>query len=634
VGGILGIWHRDGAPVDAAVLSRMSATIRHRGPDGETSRVVGAAAFVQHRLDTTPDASDELPPDRSTAAVVLAIDGRLHNRDELAAGLSLEPRCSDNACILAAYDKWGDGCAERLNGDFAIAIFDGDHQRLILIRDSIGVRPLYYFCTPRLLIFASEIKAILAHPLVPRAPCDDGLADFLMLGSRPIDRQEVTCFEGIAALVPAHVCVATRTQLVTRRYWDFDPGLRLRLKSFGEYAEAFHERFSRAVERRVRSARPVALSVSGGFDSSSVFCQIEALRRAGRPPIPPALGISYFGAEGTDADERRYLADIERQYQVAIDRFPMEPLQGLIAGTADQVHAIEAPFIDYMWGVTRELHRRAAAFGARTLLTGTWGDQMLFSSAYLADLAGTFRWWTIRRHLKEYRRWFGVHESRSLARRFVVDSGRRYIPRGLLPLAKRVKLAVARRGVDKSWFTDRFLRTALRFAAEPVHLPHAFHSAHARSIYLEARSKYHVHCLEWNDKVAASHGMTVAFPFLDRDLVQFLMAVPGDVQNRGGVPRALAREGLRGVLPDAIRARKWKADFSTIVNDGVTNDLPEIVSTLTSDPLSVARHYVDPTRLDAAIAQVRSDRADCLASWNIADLFGLEVWLRVFFTAP
>lgn len=632
VGGILGIWHRDGEDADAASFSRMSAALRHRGPDGEGRKSLGPLAFAQQHLFVTPEETGRLLPLASESGNLIVMDGRLDDREELIGALGLAPDTPDAPCVLAAYEAWSDRFAERLNGDFAVAIYDVMAQRVVLARDAIGVRPLYYFYDDRLLVFASEIKAVLAHSRVPTAASDDGLADFMLLGTRPVDRQDVTCFAGVWSVVPAHLVIVSSAQLVSRRYWDFDRGLTVRLRSFEEYAEAYGEHFERAVKRRARSTRPVAISVSGGFDSSSVFSQFERLRRTDTPGIPPAVGISYFGRQGSDADEVRYLTDIEREHGIAIERFAIEPLQGLVNGAFEEVHAIEAPFLDCMWGVTRELHSRAAARGARLMLTGHWGDQVLFSSAYLADLFGDLRWGTIREHLRAYRRWFGDHEARVFARRFIVDTGRRHLPSAVLPAAKWIRRRVARPDRTKPWFTEQFLEKGLRFADQPVQFGGGFHSAHARSIYLEARSKYHVHCLEWNNKVAALYGMTTAFPFLDRDLVQFLMAVPGDIQNRYGVPRALAREGMRGVLPDSIRARTWKADFSAVANVGVTGDAKTIRRALGPNALSVRRDYVDGRALSGAVERLTGGgRDDCLESWDVADLFGLELWLQVFF---
>jgi asparagine synthase (glutamine-hydrolysing) len=145
--------------------------------------------------------------------------------------------------------------------------------------------------------------------------------------------------------------------------------------------------------------------------------------------------------------------------------------------------------------------------------------------------------------------------------------------------------------------------------------------------------KYSVQCMEWNDKISALHGLDYAAPFLDRDLIQFLMAVPGDIQAAGGIPRALLREGLAGVLPVAIRRRRWKADYSEPVNQGAARDLASARALFADTPRSVAWGYVDRDRVVAELEALarRLDEPDCVASWELTDLIGLESWLRVFF---
>lgn len=635
VSGIAGLWNVDGAPVDPRVLSQMAGALRHRGPDGEGSRLIGSAGFICQHLWVTLEEVDERQPLIARPGVMLTMDGRLDNREELLPALGLPTTVSDAACVLAAYEAWKERFAERLNGDFAVAVFDEPKRQLLLARDSIGIRPLYYFRSDRLVAFASEIKALLAHPEVPVHPDEEGIADFMLLGSRPLDRQEVTCFAGISALVPAHIAVVTPTRVVTRRHWDFDTRQAIRLRSFDEYAEGFREQFATAVRRRVRSHRPIAVSVSGGLDSSSIFCQAETLRRAQATVCPEVVGISYTGTAGTDADERKYLLDIEDKYGVEIERFPIEPLGGVVRGVEEQIFAIEAPFPDYMWGLTRELHRRADRRGARVLLSGLWGDQVLFSSAYLVDLFRRVAWLQIGQHLREYARWFGAAEARVLARRFAVDVARHQMPRPLLRPLKWVRRRLVGVQRSKRWFSKAFLRQALRFADHPATIGDGFHSAHARSIYMEARTKYHVHCMECNNKIGALHGLDTAFPFLDRDLLGFLMAVPGEYQNWNGVPRSLLREAMRGVLPEAVRARTWKADFTAVVNGSVAQDISAITEALSAESLGVRLGFLDDERLAPEVARLSSGLAgeDCLDSWDLADLFGLEMWLRVFSVA-
>jgi asparagine synthase (glutamine-hydrolysing) len=635
--GIVGAWNLDGRPLDAATLASMSAALRHRGPDGEGRWVSGACGLACQHQWTTPEEIGERQPlagVTGSADLAVVLDGRLDNRDELLPALDLPRAASDAVCVAAAYAAWGPEFAARLNGDFALAVYDGPRRTLILARDAIGLRPLYYHRGPRVFAFASEIKSLLVHPDIPRRVDDEGLADFMLIGARPVDRLDVTCFADISALVPAHLTVVTPERTAVRRYWDFDPLRVLKLGSVQDYAEALRTGFAEAVRRRVRAAHPVAVSVSGGIDSSSIYCQAAALHRSGRAPHPPA-GVSYVGAEGGDADERRYLVDIEQAFGIAIDRFPLDPFIGLIEGADEQVRAIEAPFLDYMWGVTRELYRRASAGGARVLLSGQWGDQVLFSTAYLIDLFGRGAWPQVWRHTREYARWFGDAEAGILRRRFLLDLGRHHVPAPLVPPLKRLRQRWFGARPARGAFSDAFLALARRSSDRPARLGSDFHSAHARSIYFEARSKYHVQCMEWNNKAHAIHGLTPAFPFLDRDLLALLMAIPGEIQTRDGVPRGLFRDAMQGVLPDTVRARTWKADFTDVVNHGVARDRGAVAAALGPDCQGVRLGYLDGGRLEAEVGRLSDDlvRADSVNSWELADLFGLEVWLRAFSTS-
>jgi asparagine synthase (glutamine-hydrolysing) len=632
--GILGYWNLDDRPIDPAIVSRMSHALRHRGPDGEGRRTAGPVAFIQQHLWMTPEEMDESLPLVSPQGAWVVLDGRIDSRDEIIGALGLARDTSDAGCVLAAYARWGDAFAEKLHGDFALAIHDPAARRILLARDALGIRPLYYFRSDRLFAFASEIKALLAHPDIPTAPSMEGVADFMMIGVRPIEKQDVTCFEGVSSLVPAHLLLATPERVVTKRYWDFDGGLSIRLSSRDEYAEAFHERFVAAVRRRTRSRAGVAVSISGGFDYSAILCQALALNHE-RALCPDISGISYLGAEHTEADERRYLTLIERDYGIAIERFDMEPLLGLVADAAEQVQAVEAPFVDYMWRITRHQHRQSAGRGARTFLTGHWGDQVLFSSAYLADLIGGLRFVHVWQHLREYGRFYGHPTVRSLTRIAAIDSARAFLPNSVLPLAKRLRRPFMKSPARAPWFSDRLRQFEHTASDRPAKLPLEFHSVHARAIYVEARSKYHVHCMEWNNKAAALNGLNCAFPFLDRDLVQFLMAVPGDVQNAAGVPRAMARDGMRGVLPDEIRTRVWKADPSALLNAGVRHEAVEFKRVLDGNSLAVKMGFVEGARLSADVEEmlVGERQKGCEDSWRVADLYGLEAWLRVFFTS-
>jgi asparagine synthase (glutamine-hydrolysing) len=617
--------------MDAAIVRAMSHTLAHRGPDGEDALVAGAIGLAHRHLWVTLEEIGERQPLAGDRGALLVFDGRLDNRDELDRLLDLPPRTSDAASVLAAYDQWQEQFVERLAGDFALGLFDPAEQRLILGRDALGVRPLYYHATPTLIAFASEIKALLAHPDVAARPDDDGVADSLMLRVRPVDGLSVTCFAGMSALEPSHVLTATPDNVRRRKYWDFDGSARLELATFDEYAEAFRDRFATAVRRRARSAFPVAVSVSGGLDSSSIFCQADALRRREPGLVPDLAGISYVDVGGA-ADERAFLDLIEQATGVPIARVPLADHLGVVEGALAQVWHVETPSLDYLWRARVAIGQAMRERGARVLLSGHWGDQMLFSTGYLVDLARRFSWRELRRHLREYRRWLDAGEADAYAQRLWPELAGSLVPDPLRAPLKRARRRFSASGPVR-WFADDFITRARGGTDEPVRLGQRFHSVHARRLYLEARSAYHVQCMEWNNKAAAIDGHDHAFPFLDRDLIALLIAMPGTMQNRGGVPRAVLREALRGVLPDALCARTWKADFSGAVNTGIARDYQAISAYLRRDSQAVARGYFDPGRLEPEVARIGASaaREECYDSWDLADAFGFELWLRVFF---
>ncbi|HSP56152.1 MAG TPA: asparagine synthetase B, partial [Dehalococcoidia bacterium] len=171
--GITGIFRRDGRPVESAEIARMGEVMAHRGPDGSGTWSEGPAALGHLMLHSTRESlHEELPLPRPGGELVITADARIDNRDELIAALDLNGTArdgmADSELILLAYERWGEGCAERLVGDFAFAIWDGRRQMMFCARDHFGMKPFYYHLSPTLFALGSEIKALLALPGVPR----------------------------------------------------------------------------------------------------------------------------------------------------------------------------------------------------------------------------------------------------------------------------------------------------------------------------------------------------------------------------------------------------------------------------------------------------------------------------------
>jgi asparagine synthase (glutamine-hydrolysing) len=631
--GILGIWNLDGRPLEPELLAKMSATLAHRGPDGEGRWLEGPVGLACQLLRVTPESLMETQPLAHPAGTVVVFDGRLDNRPELLGLLKASPGITaaspDAALVLAAYDTFGERFPGYLNGDFALALFDPRRPKLLLARDAIGLRPLYYARTGDTFLFASEIKAILAHPQVTARPHDEVLAAFLLNRVISQDLQGSTLFTGVSSLLPAHLAILTPGGLVLRQYWEFDPSRRLRLRSFGEYAEAFRHHFGEAVRRRLRSAFPVAVAVSGGLDSSAIFCQAETLRRQAPAGYPPLLGLTYTATDGSPADESAYIREIERTYRLTIERVPLGPL-GYLRGCREAVWHLEAPVLEE--DLLKSFLRKARQLGPRVLLTGNWGDQVTFQQAYLVDLLPGLAWGQVWAHLQEIPRWFTDARPRVFWQIFLQDLVRHYLP-AAVPWLRRLRPLLAPAANKHSWFTKPVRQKARRSASLNNHLKGGHASAYAKSLYHQSKVGYYELHLELTNKIAARQGLEMVFPFLDRELLAFLMGIPGEMAAWRGVPKAILRQALTGVLPEAIAQRKWKGDFTEFYNKGLARDFSQLVQILHPHGLAVKWGYLREAALREKLPglQNRIQRPDCLVTWSLADLLGLELWLQAFF---
>ena len=223
--GVAGVYFLDGRPVDRGLLERMTDSITHRGPDGVGIWNSGPVGLGHRMLWTTPESlHEQLPLEDKTAKIVLTADARIDNRDELMAVLDLprntEREISDGELILSAYEKWGEQCPEKLVGDFAFAIWDERKQRLFLARDHFGVKPLYYYRSDRVFVFASEIKALLCLPEVPRRLNEARVADYLTV---MMEDKTVTFYREIFRLPAGHSMTVSREGAPARPYWALDP---------------------------------------------------------------------------------------------------------------------------------------------------------------------------------------------------------------------------------------------------------------------------------------------------------------------------------------------------------------------------------------------------------------------------
>jgi len=275
--GICGIV-RLGAPPATAAVEAMAATLDHRGPDGNGSFAADGVALGFRRLAII-DLSDagNQPFASEDGTLQLLHNGEVYNYRELRRELEAKGRrfrsATDTEVILAAYEEWGDGCVERFNGMWAIAIWDGRKRRLFCSRDRFGVKPFYYRLDGDRFAFASEPRAFRADPETRLEPNGPVVRDYLEQAY--LDHTDETFFVGIRRLPPAHSLVFDDSGLRLARYWSLEP----QDPPAADAADAVRELFMDSVRLRLRSDVPVGTCLSGGIDSSSIVVSVDRLLR-------------------------------------------------------------------------------------------------------------------------------------------------------------------------------------------------------------------------------------------------------------------------------------------------------------------------------------------------------------------
>jgi asparagine synthase (glutamine-hydrolysing) len=363
-----------------------------------------------------------------------------------------------------------------------------------------------------------------------------------------------------------------------------------------------------------------------------VFCQAAALS-AGGGARAGLHGLALTFPEDATANEVAFLDHVETASHLPITRLPVSLLR-LLPDAQKLTWHMEMPGL--IWDAHSALFARARQSGCASSLDGYFGDQMLFDRGYLVDLARRGHWLKVRHDLREFAAWMtdvGAGEFERQLRSALVRS---LPPKWLFQAVKKRTARSRSKRMHPGWYTRRFLDRALDRALKRTEAERAFPNTHAERYYRHTTSGYYRVQLQRGDAGGLMHNIEVLHPFRDRDLVAFLMAIPGDVVNRGGVPKALLRHALKGIVPDAVRHRRWKADFTALTNRGIVAEYPGILQLLTRDCCSVQAGFADGDSLARELTTFETHvaRADDVSpAWQISDLVGLEIWLRQFFGA-
>jgi asparagine synthase (glutamine-hydrolysing) len=628
VSGVVGVYFLDGRPVGREVIERMTDSITHRGPDGVGIWNSGPVGLGHRMLWTTPESlHEQLPLEDKAGKIVLTADARIDNRDELIAALDLprhaEREISDSELILRAYEKWGEQCPEKLLGDFAFAIWDDRRQHLFLSRDHFGVKPLYYYRSDRLFVCASEIKALLCVPEVPRRLNDARVADYLV---PMMEDKAVTFYREIFRLPPGHSVTISREGAAVRPYWSFDPSREIRFNSDGEYAEAFRHLFTEAVRCRLRSAFPVGSMLSGGLDSSSVVCMARALlRKDGKQPLRT---FSATFDDVPECDEQPFINAVLAQdglepHFVRADR--ISPLTDLVRVFHHEDEAVWVPNLFMLWG---GVYNAARQQGVRVLLDGCEGDiTVSHGYAHLADLTRRGRWWALMTEVVGLSKNLDVSLWKILWRLGIRPVVPEPVVRTWRVLRRRQRSEYDINSIIKPDFARCHLgKSSQRIERLPEN-QFRMVCYSKKSHWYDLTSGFNAYILEVADKATAAFSIEPRHPFYDRRLAEFCLALPPEQKLHQGWTRVIMRRALAGLLPDKIAWRGGKANLSRNFARGLLAFERETLEDVILNDSQTIEAYVDMTALRKAYNQYVSHEgnADSLTVWKAVTL---ALWLR------
>ncbi len=626
------------------LLERMTGLMAHRGPDDRGVFVApdGMFGLGNCRLSIIDlSAAGHMPMSNEDDSVWVTYNGEIYNFPSLRAELeALGHRFrsrTDSEVIVHGYEQWGLDLLRRLNGMFAFALLDCRNRpaKLLLARDRLGIKPLYYTTFNGRLIFASEIKAILSTPGVPREMDLGSLHRYLAFLWVPGPE---TMFKKIYKLPPGHYLAWRDGQYSIHSYWDirFEPTT---IKGERELASELREVLSGAVERQMISDVPLGVFLSGGLDSSTIVALASQIASEPLKTYTIAYRPEDSALEQSDEDASS-AREVAEWFKTEHHEIVVTPH---IADLLPQViWHLDEPVADPA-AISTYLICRAARPEVKVLLSGQGADEIF--AGYRVHLADR-----LARLLRVIPRPLRNGPANSVVN--LLLQMKDLIPgmRTGLTLAAHRYLSKLLAGVDfdpelryvflRSYYTDAqelaLYKPGLRAALSDVvagdrHLAYFANTMDGsflnRMLYVDLKTFLPELNLTYSDKLSSAASVEVRVPFLDNKVVQFMSRVPANLKLKGLKGKYLLKQGLEGTLPAKI-IRRRKAGFGAPIRTWLRRDLRAMVDDILSDDAIRHRGYFEPSAVRAMIAQDREGRED--NTFRIWALLTLELWHRTF----
>ena len=611
---------------DTFLGEKCTREIRHRGPD-QSGVFAAEGITLGHRRLSIIDLSEQgrQPMTNEDGSLQLVFNGEIYNFVELRETLIKQGHRfssqADSEVILHGYEEWGDDCLQHLRGMFALALWDRNQQRLLVARDRLGIKPLYYYHRSGRFAFASEIKGLLAIPEIPREVNRQALYDYLGYEFVP---SPATMFAGIYKLPPGHLLEFSQGRLDVRPYWDLT--FTSNWTAPDEAVEALRDLLRDTVRLHLISDVPLGVFLSGGLDSSTL---VALMRSLGVTPLR-TFSIGYPDPSFSELPYAQMVAErFETDHQVLM--IPEVTSEDLEAA----VWHLDEPMTDLsalpLFLVCREARKHVTV-----CLSGEGGDEIF--AGYDRFRASKFDHYY--RRLPEWLREKIIY--RALERlpdqpqkKGTINILKRFIEGSHLPL-EGGHLRWQYFGSpdwEKFLFKEEFRQAVSLDPFGPIR-PHQERCPDVdrlnREIYLDLKFVMPDSVLMKVDKMSMAHALEIRVPFLDHRVVEFSAGLPSDWKLKGFETKAIFRKALKGLLPEPI-VRRGKQGYSLPIKNLLREGLKEyMIARLNESP--VIRETMHLPFLNRLIR----DHLDRVQNYNhlLWALINLSVWHQKFFEKP
>jgi asparagine synthase (glutamine-hydrolysing) len=621
--GICGMFDRSGSPINEVLLTKMTSSLQHRGPDGEGRYCDKEVGLGHRRLSIIDLGGGAQPIANEDGTLKVVFNGEIYNfielRKELENSGHIFRTHSDTEVIVHAYEEWGTRCLNRFNGMFAFAIWDANKHELFLARDHLGIKPLYYTEIGARIMFASEIKGLLQDPACPREVDLEALAQLFTFRYVPSPR---TLFKGIFKLPPGHFILASLSKpLTVKRFWEWTPKIRSQWRE-AELIEEYQALLEDAVRLQLRSDVPLGLFLSSGVDSG-VLLAIMSKYTSG---AVQTFTIGFEGGEETNeleaAKENANRFGADHHWMIVTPDDYVKYYDRYMTDLEEPVGHEAAPAFHFVSNITSRL--------VKVALTGQGADE---------PWAG-------------YDRYLGIKLSAIYSRMPGILTNQLFpLAANLLGRAERVKRAAASLG-ERDLLT-RFTKVYSFFSAEmkaelykgklkeafeadPFSARGALTRLHSdvstldpltQMLYIDTRANLPDDLLMVGDKTGMANSLEVRVPFLDYRLVEFIESLPGHLKLRRFTGKYLHKKACKKWLDKTTVYRKKKG-FSNPLDKWFRARMLPFVQECLLSANSATSEYFDQNYI-RRIIQLHRDGKEQYRR-HIYLLLSLELWHKAF----